>query len=147
LLRTGFRLNENLRAASLCFVNFPESGSDPARSGAGRPEENTWAMACHLAALAGYVGIPFGNIVGPLIVWLIRRDTSALVDDQGKEALNAQISLTCYLVAAGLLCFVLIGFVIFPIIYLVALVLVIVAGVKANDGLRYRYPFIFRLIK
>jgi uncharacterized Tic20 family protein len=85
--------------------------------------------------------------VGPLIVWLIRRDTSALVDDQGKESLNAQISFTIYLLVAGLLCFVLIGFVLFPITYLVTLVLVIVAGVKANDGVRYRYPMILRLIK
>jgi len=54
-------------------------------------DDRTWAMLCHLSGLAGYV-VPFGNIFGPLIIWLIKRDQSWFVDDQGKEALNFQIS-------------------------------------------------------
>ena len=47
-------------------------------------EEKTWGMIAHLSALAGFV-IPFGNLIGPLIVWLIKKDTMPFVDDQGKE--------------------------------------------------------------
>jgi hypothetical protein len=59
-------------------------------------EERNWAMTCHLASFAGYV-LPLGNIIGPLVAWLMKRDEFPLVDDQGKEALNFQISMTIYL--------------------------------------------------
>lgn len=109
-------------------------------------EERLWAMAAHLIAFCGHI-IPFGNIIGPLVIWVLKKDSSALVDDQGKESLNCQISVTIYLLIAGALVWVLIGFVLLPLIYLAAVVLVIVAAVKANDGERYRYPGIIRFIK
>jgi uncharacterized Tic20 family protein len=109
-------------------------------------EERTWAMAAHLSAYAGHL-IPFGHILGPLIIWLIKRDSSEFVEDQAKEALNAQISITIYAAVALLLCFVLIGFPILFALWLADIVLIIVAAVKANDGTRYRYPLIFRLVK
>jgi hypothetical protein len=64
-------------------------------------KNRNWAMGCHLAALALYIGIPFGNIFGPLIIWLIKKDEIPLVDEQGKESLNFQISLILYGVAIG----------------------------------------------
>src|ERR1700680_445708 len=71
-------------------------------------EARTWAMLCHLSSISGFIGVPFGHIVGPLIVWLVKKDQFPLVDDQGKESLNFQISMTIYGIVAGVLCFVLI---------------------------------------
>jgi uncharacterized Tic20 family protein len=109
-------------------------------------EERTWALAAHLSAFAGHL-IPFGHILGPLIIWLIKRDSSEFVEDQAREALNAQISVTIYGAIAVLLIFVLIGFPLLFALWLADIVLVIVAAVRANDGFRYRYPLIFRLVK
>lgn len=109
-------------------------------------EERTWAMAAHLSALAGHF-IPFGHIFGPLIVWLIKRDAFEFVGDQAKEALNAQISFTIYFAISIALMPLLIGFVLFPLVWLADLIFIIVAAVSANDGTRYRYPMIMRLVK
>jgi len=116
-------------------------------------EQKTWGMIAHLSALVGLV-IPFGNILGPLVVWLIKKDTMPFVDDQGKEALNFNITLA--IVLAGLmivgtvLLVIVIGFLFYllaGIIGLAGLVFMVIAGIKANEGVAYRYPFIFRLIK
>ena len=112
-------------------------------------EENnarTWATFCHLSALIGYLGIPLGNILGPLIVWLIKRNEYPLVEDQGKESLNFQLSMFIYMVVSIILCFVLIGFLFLGILCILHVVFTIIAGVKANNGELYRYPFIFRFI-
>lgn len=109
-------------------------------------EERTWALAAHLSAYAGHL-VPFGHILGPLIIWLIKRDSSDFVEDQAKEALNAQISVTIYAAVAFLLCFVLIGIPLLFALWLADVILIIVAAVNANDGTRYRYPLIFRLVK
>lgn len=110
------------------------------------PEARQWAMFCHFAAFLGLV-IPFGNLLGPLIIWQIKKDLDPFVDAQGKEALNFQISVAL----AALLCFLLMVVVIgFPLLVLVsigALVLTIIAGIKANEGQAYRYPFAWRLVK
>jgi len=108
---------------------------------------NPWAMFCHLGALSAYIGIPFGNIVVPLVIWLIKREEFPFVDEQGKESLNFQISVTICAIVAGLLCFVVIGLVLLPVILVAALVLVIIATLKVNKGEGYRYPFTLRLIK
>ena len=96
-------------------------------------------MLCHLAGLIGFLG--------PLIVWLIKKDQYPLVNDQGKESLNFQITVLIAMVISWVLMFVLIGFFLFPLIWLADLVLIIVATVKANSGVVYRYPFALRLIK
>ena len=110
-------------------------------------QEHTWGMLCHLTALSAYVGIPFGHIVGPLVIWLIKKDELSFVDDQGKESLNFQISMTIYGLIAAILCFVLIGFVLIFVIIVVDIVLVILATVNASKGQPYQYPFTIRLIK
>lgn len=109
------------------------------------PEERTWAMAAHLSAFAGHF-IPFGHLFGPLIIWLVKRDSSEFVADQAKEALNAQISATIYAAIAFVLVLVLIGFAMLFAIWLIDIILVIIAAVSANEGKRYRYPLIFRLV-
>ncbi len=109
-------------------------------------DERMWASFCHLSAFAGLV-IPFGNFLGPLVVWLIKKDEFPLVDDQGKEALNFQISVLIYLVVAALtiLCFV--GFVLLPAVLIFNIVMTIIATIQANQGIRYRYPLTIRFLR
>lgn len=106
-----------------------------------------WGMLCHLSALACYLGIPFGNILGPLIVWLIKKDEFPFVDEQGKESLNFQISMTIYAIVAFLLVFVVIGIPLVIMLILADLILVVIAAVKANDGCHYRYPLTIKFFK
>jgi hypothetical protein len=109
-------------------------------------EARTWALVAHLSAFCGHF-IPFGNIVGPLLVWILKKDQFKFVDDQGKEALNFQLSFTIYFIIAAALIFVAIGFVILPVLWIAYLILIIIAAIKANDGVRYRYPLTIRFIK
>ena len=109
-------------------------------------DERTWAMACHLSAFAGWL-IPFGNIIGPLVVWLIKRDAFPLVNEHGKESLNFQLSLTIYFIVSLLLVFVIIGFFLIIALAIAQIILIILATVKANDGLSYQYPITIRFIK
>ncbi|KPY30119.1 hypothetical protein ALQ60_00259 [Pseudomonas syringae pv. papulans] len=109
-------------------------------------EARQWAMFCHLSALIGLV-FPFGNLLAPLIFWQMKRETDPFIDSQGKEALNFQITAAI----AGLICimlmFVVIGIALFMLVCLGAFILTVIAGVKANNGLEYRYPFTWRLLK
>ena len=110
-----------------------------------RNEDKTWGMACHLAALAGLV-IPFGNIIGPLVVWLMKKNESAFIDDQGKESLNFQISASIYMLVAAMSMFVLIGFILLPIVALATLIMTIIGAIRANNGEQYRYPLTIRFV-
>ncbi|HNV20217.1 MAG TPA: DUF4870 domain-containing protein [Candidatus Hydrogenedentes bacterium] len=110
-------------------------------------DERMWGMICHLAALAGFVGIPLRNVLGPLIVWLIKREEFPLVADQGKESLNFQISMTIYGVICIPLMFVVIGFLLGLALLIADVVFIIIAAMKANEGALYRYPLTIRLIK
>jgi uncharacterized protein len=107
----------------------------------------TWNVLCHATALAGFFVPWAGHILGPLIVWLAKRSDSPEIDEHGKESLNFQISMLIYNVIAGVLCLVLIGFIILPILHILNLVLVIVASIQAGEGKFYRYPIAIRLIK
>jgi hypothetical protein len=100
----------------------------------------TWAMLCHLSAFAGLVGVPFGNILGPLVVWLIKKEEMPLVDREGKKSLNFQISMTIYGVVAAALTFILIGIPLLIAVGILWLVCTIIASVKANGGQPYDYP-------
>jgi hypothetical protein len=106
-----------------------------------------WTVLCHATALAGFFVPWAGHILGPLIVWLAKRGDSPEIDEHGKESLNFQISMLIYNLIAGVLCLVLIGFVILGILHILNLVLVIVASIQASEGKLYRYPFTIRLIK
>lgn len=110
-------------------------------------EERNWAMVCHLAAFSGYVGVPLGWILGPLVVWLMKKDEFALVDDQGKEAINFQISLFIYYIPAIILVFFIIGIPILLALVIANIVFTIMAAVAANRGERYRYPITIRFVK
>jgi len=111
-----------------------------------RAQELNWGMACHLAALAGFI-IPFGNIIGPLIIWLIKKDESEFVDDQGKESLNFQISICIYAIISAILILIVIGIILLIAIGVFVLVMIIVGAVKASNGEKFRYPLTLRLIQ
>lgn len=102
-------------------------------------------MACHLAALFGYV-VPLGWILGPLVVWLVKRNEFPFVDDQGKESLNFQITIIIYGIVSFLLCFLLIGFLLLFLLAIFHIVMVVVAAVKASSGQSYRYPLTIRFV-
>ena len=121
--------------------------STPAIETTPSKDERTWAMLCHFSALLIFVGIPFSNILAPLIIWLIKKEEMPFVEDQGKEVLNFQISMTIYLLISGILCFILIGIPFVIGLGIFNVIITIIAGIKANDGISYRYPINLKLIK
>ena len=124
----------------------PDSGSATSAPGVPSQDERTWGMLAHLAAFAGFI-IPLGFVIGPLVVWLIKRDQSAFVADQGKEALNFNISVFLALAVCGVLCLVFIGILLLAALFIFWLAMTIIAGIKASEGIRYRYPFALRMVK
>jgi len=134
-------------------------------------EARNWAMLCHLAALSLFVGVPFGNVFGPLLVWVIKGKQAPLVDDQGREAVNFGITMTIFyfmLVVVAVLCIgipvvllalnkgvaglMALGFsasawlsvLFFPAVHFI---LIVVGAVRAANGERHRYPFAIRFIQ
>ena len=107
-------------------------------------EAKRWAAMSHLSAFAVFLGIP--SLIGPLVAWLWKRDIP-YVDEQGKEALNFNISFLIYGITSALLIIVLVGLVLLPIVLVTWFVLVIVASVKASAGEDYRYPLTVRFIR
>lgn len=102
----------------------------------------------NLAMLAHLLSIVFG-FIAPLIIWMISKDQpqKGFVADQAKEALNFQITVIIALCIAGVLMVVFIGILLVPMILVVNFVLCILAGLKAREGVAYRYPFTLRLLK
>lgn len=124
--------------------------SEPAdTSGERSSDERLWGMLCHLSALAGFIGIPLGNIIGPLVVWLIKKDEYAFVDSQGKESLNFQIVVTIAVIITIPIAIITCGFgvILTVAVMLAALIFVIIASVKTNAGEEYKYPWNFPFIK
>lgn len=110
-------------------------------------DEQNWAMFCHLSALSGFI-IPFGSVIGPLVIWLMKRAEMPMVEVHGKEVLNFQITVMIAAAVSFVLMFVVIGFVLLAVVAIGALVLTIMAAIKVSNGdYSYRYPFTLRLIK
>jgi hypothetical protein len=103
-------------------------------------ESRGWATAAHLIPLIGL------SFIGPLVVWLMKRDEDPFVEYHAREALNFQISLIIYVIASVLLMLVLIGFILIVVVLIFALVVMIIAGVKAANGEFYRYPMTLRFV-
>jgi uncharacterized Tic20 family protein len=117
-------------------------------------QARTWNRLCHLSALAGFVIPSFGNILGPLIVWQLKKNEFPSVDIHGKAALNFQITVTLAMLVGGtaavVLSFFCVGYLLFPVVMLIALaglVFAIIAGIKANNGEDYKYPYSFEFVK
>lgn len=113
------------------------------------PDSNArlWAMLAHLAGFLGYFIPVIGSLIGPLIVWQLKKDLHPFVDEQGKEALNFQVTVLIALAVSFLLMLVAVGFLLIGIVAVGAIVLMIIAAIKAHEGTPYRYPFCLRLIK
>jgi len=108
--------------------------------------ERNWAMLCHLSAFAGYF-FPFGAVIGPLICWLSRKDESAWVNINGRNALNFHLSILLYMVLAVPLCLIIIGFPIIGALLLLKLICTIIASVKASKGEYFKYPLVIPFIQ
>src|SRR5262245_30896232 len=109
-------------------------------------DERNWAMLSHLLALVGYFLVPFGNVIAPLIIYLMKKDESPFVADQARESLNFQISVCIYELISLVLILVLIGLLLFVVVGVAGAILTIIASVKAANGEAYRYPLTLRLI-
>lgn len=108
-------------------------------------DERMWGMFCHLSALAGYI-IPMGSIIGPLVIWSIKKQEYPFVDEQGKEALNFNISMIIYILISVILIVVVIGILMLIALAIFQLIMIIIAGVKANNGESFRYPLSIKFI-
>ncbi len=111
-----------------------------------------WAMLCHVAALAQFALPSFGQIIGPLILWLMKREQHPFIDEQGKESLNFQISLTVYTIVGSILLLITcVGVFLIAILALgiVALSAVysVIGALAANKGQHFRYPMTIRFLK
>ena len=118
----------------------------PQSSSSVSAEDRNWATIAHLSALAGFI-IPFGSILGPLIVWLIKKDQSSFAAEAAKEALNFNITVAIGFLICSLLAFVFIGIPLMFVLGVAWLVLVILAGIRTGEGVQYRYPVNIRFIK
>ena len=109
-------------------------------------DEQTMGMLCHLTALSKYL-IPFGHIIGPLVIWMLKRQEMPFVESEGKESLNFQISMTIYAIAAAISIFLIIGIVLLPVVLILDFVFIVIASIEAANGKPYRYPLCIRFIK
>jgi len=118
----------------------PDGVVDPVKRG------HTWGTVAHLSALAGFAGVPLGHVLGPLVVWLTTRDKYSFADDQGKEALNFQLSMLVYTLACIPLICLCVGALLMAALHILNLIFIIVAGIKASNGEAYRYPLCIRFL-
>ena len=136
-------MQENIETPKSPEGSSSEAGAEQKVS-AEQPEitkdSRMWAMLCHLLGL-------FTCFIGPLIIWLIKKDEDPFVDNQGKEALNFQITVAIASIVSALLAAVCVGFFLGVAVGIADLIFCIVASVKANSGVAYRYPVSIRFIK
>lgn len=142
-------MSDTPEPSNIPFAQPPEppAGLSPDNS------EKQFALFVHLSALLGLVLSPLAAVIAPLVMWQIKKNESAFIDDQGKEAVN--FNLTLLLVGLALVLLTLITFGLGALLTVplglalcVAwLIFAILAGIKANEGIAYRYPYILRLIK
>ena len=109
-------------------------------------DERQWAMISHLGTFSACL-IPFANIIVPLVIWQVKKSESSFTVEHSKESLNFQISLMIYYIAATLLILIIIGFILFIGLFIFNIIIVIIAGIKANDGEYYKYPMTIRFFK
>ena len=109
-------------------------------------DERTWSAIVHVSALCGLL-CPLLNIIVPMVIWLVKRVNLPMLDDEGREAVNFQISVTLYLLLCIPAMLIAIGGILFIIILFVSIFLSIKAAIRASKGEEYSYPFTIRLLK
>lgn len=107
--------------------------------------DKDFGLLVYASSFAGYL-IPLGSILGPLIVWLMKRDESAFVDQCGRHCLNFKVSLFIYVVISGVLALVGIGFILLGALAILDVVCTIIALVKASEGKAYQYPLTIKFL-
>jgi len=113
-----------------------------------KESDRSWCIGLHLSGLSGIVlGLALAHVLVPLVIWLIKRADSPQIDATGKEVLNFQISFSIYFLIAGILCWLLIGFLILPVLFIIWLVCMILAAVRTSNGETYSYPMTIRFLK
>jgi hypothetical protein len=118
----------------------PQGVQQPQPSTEVSKDARMWGMLCHLLGL-------FTCFIGPLIIWLIKKDEDPFIDNQGKEALNFQITVAIAGIVSAVLTVVCVGFILGIAVSIADLVFSIIASIKANGGEKYRYPVSIRFIK
>jgi uncharacterized Tic20 family protein len=109
-------------------------------------EERQWAMLCHVSAMLMYVTV-IGGLVAPFVIWLLKREEMPFVADQGKETVNFQITILLALLAAAVLFLIAVGFVLFWGLLAFHFVVTLIAAMRVTEGVAFRYPFCWRVLK
>ncbi|WP_153912908.1 DUF4870 domain-containing protein [Shewanella sp. TC10] len=109
-------------------------------------EARDMGLLVYAASFAGYI-IPLGSIIGPLIVWLMKRDEFEFVNECGKNCINFKLSLLIYVIISSILIFVGIGVLLLMVLALADIIFTIIAIIKAGEGVAYRYPLTINFIK
>jgi uncharacterized protein len=120
--------------------------NEATQDGSVDPQVRNTAVAAHLSTLAG-LAVPFGSVIGPLAVWLTRRDQDPFIDQAGREALNFGISIAIYGAVVLVAALMLVGIPLLIAGMIAWVVLASLAAVKASHGLAYRYPLTLRLVR
>ena len=110
-----------------------------------KAQEKTWVTFTHLAGFAGFL-VPFGNIIGPFVIWILKRDEFPAVRAHGKDVLNFQLSIALYYVVALASMLIIIGFVLLPAVAIFQIVCIILATIRASEGQKFQYPLSIRFI-
>jgi uncharacterized Tic20 family protein len=141
------RLDQQAQTCTQCGANLARGGANEA-TGAGAVDQvvRNPAVAAHLSTFAGLV-VPFGSVIGPLAVWLTRRDRDPFIDDAGREALNFGISIAIYGAVALVTALMLVGIPLLVIGVIAWVVLASLAAAKASQGQAHRYPLTMRLVR
>ena len=141
------RLDQQATRCPHCGANLTAEGVHHATlAGAADQEVRNTAVAAHLSTLAGLV-VPFGSVIGPLAVWLTRRDRDPFIDDTGREALNFGISIAIYGLVALAAALMLVGIPLLIVGVIAWVVLASLAATRASQGQAYRYPLTLRLVR
>jgi uncharacterized Tic20 family protein len=109
-------------------------------------DDRTWGSLAHLSALSGML-IPFGSLLGPLIMWRTRGQRTPFVGDQALEALNFNISIAIGFLVCLALVWLLIGILMLSALVIYWIIMTVIATLQAGEGRPYRYPISLRLIK
>ena len=109
-------------------------------------EARQWATICHIVALSGLLGNGIGFVIGPLVVWVLKKEDHPFIDEAGREAINFQLTMFLAAMVSAFLIFLGVGFVLLIVVGVMMAVMPIIAALKTNQGERYRYPFSIRFI-
>lgn len=109
-------------------------------------QERQWTLICHLSGFCGYL-FPFGNLIAPIIIWSMKKEEFPMVDAQGKEVINFQISFTIWIAISAIFAFLLIGLPFLLVLPVLQIVFMIIGAMKADSGELYHYPMTIRFLK